>query len=89
MPRNQCKNKSIAVGIICRHWSSATLTSGPGYSNIAKAQERDLETVYTKMIEVLKEESNKTECKEIKKIIQDLKMELEEKRKLKVREFWK
>lgn len=61
MYRNQYKNKSNnSQGNISTVASSYPMIVGHKYCNIAEAHVKDLKTNYIKMIEVLKEEKNKS-----------------------------
>ena len=61
MPRNQGKNTiNNSQGNMIPPESSYPTTGSPGYSNIAEAQDDDPKTNCMKMIEVFKEEMNKS-----------------------------
>jgi hypothetical protein len=101
MAKRQCKNTvNWSQGNMESSELSYPDTAIPGYPNIAKTQD-DLKSNLIKMIEAFKEEMNKfskevqentiKHVKELNKTVQDLKMELEAKRKYKLRESrrWK
>ena len=45
---------------MCQLEPSYPIKAGPEYYNIIEAEEKDLQTIYREMIEVLKEEMNKS-----------------------------